>query len=95
MVCPEGCRHPGQAAPDTILKHLDHPLNLPIGLIVAKGDVVMDDTKSFAQPCKAAHKLGTIVGLDVAWFAPMGNQVISSILLGFACSPCPGSRICP
>ena len=76
MVCPEGCRHLGQAIPDTILEHPDRPFDLPIGLTVANGDVVMDNTKTFAQPCKAAHKLSAIVGPDVAQFAPMGNQVI-------------------
>ena len=76
MVYPEGCGHLGQAMPDTILEHPDHPFDLPIGLTVANGDVVMDNTKTFAQPCKAARKLSAIVGLDVAWFAPAGNQVI-------------------
>ena len=76
MVCPEGCGHLGQAAPDTILKHPDRPFNLPVGLTVTNGDVVMDDTKTFAQLCKAARKLSAIVSLDVVRFAPMGNQVI-------------------
>ena len=61
---------------DTILKHPDHPFDLPVGLTVTNGDVVMDDTKTFSQLCKAARKLSTIVSLDVVQFAPMGNQVI-------------------
>ena len=76
MVCPKGCRRLGQAAPDTILERPDHPFHLPIGLTIANGDVVMDDTKPFAESCKAAHKLSAIVSLDVAQLAPMGNQVI-------------------
>ena len=76
MICPEGCWHLGQAAPDTILKHPDCLFYLPVGLTVANRDVVVDDTKTFAQPCKAAHKLSAIVGLDVVWFAPTGNQAI-------------------
>ena len=76
MICPEGCGHLGQAAPDTILKHPDCPFNLPVGFTVTNGDVVMDDTKAFAQLCKAAHKLSTVVSQDVAQFAPMGNQVV-------------------
>ena len=73
MVYPEGCGHLGQAMLDTILERPDCPFDSPVGLTVANGDVVMDDTKTFAQPCKAAHELGTIVGLDVVWFAPTGN----------------------
>ena len=73
MVHPKGCGLFGQAAPDTILKHPDHPFYLPIGLTVANGDMVIDDTQPFAEPCKTAHKLGTVVGLDVAWLAPTGN----------------------
>ena len=76
MVHPKGCGHLGQAMPDTILEHPDHLFYLPIGLTVANGDVVMDNAQPFAELCKAAHKLGTIVGLDVAQLAPMGNQVI-------------------
>ena len=76
MVHPEGCRHLGQAMPDTILEHPDRQFDLPIGLTVANGDVVMDNTKTFAQLCKAACKLSTIVSLDVVQFAPTGNQVI-------------------
>ena len=55
----------GQAAPDTILKHPDRPFDLPVGLTVTNGDVVMDDTKTFAQPCKAACKLSAVVSPDV------------------------------
>ena len=61
---------------DTILERPDHLFNLPIGLTVANGDVVMDNTKTFAQPCKAACKLSAVVSPDVARFAPTGNQVI-------------------
>ena len=75
MVCPKGCRCLGQAMPDTILEPPDHPFYLPIGLTVANGDVVMDNAQPFTEPCKAACKLGAIVGLDVAWLAPTGNQV--------------------
>ena len=55
---------------------------LPVGLTITNGDVVMDDTKTFAQLCKAARKLSAIVGPDVARFAPMGNQVIVEELGG-------------
>ena len=76
MVCPEGCGHLAQAMLNTILKHPDRPFNLPVGLTVANSDVVIDNTKTFAQPCKAARKLSAIVGLDIARFAPTANQVI-------------------
>ena len=76
MVSPEGCGHRGQAMPDTILECPDHPFDLPVGLTVANSDVVMYNTKTFAQSCKAAHKLSAIVGLDVARFAPAGKQVV-------------------
>ena len=76
MVCPKGCGHLGKAVLDTILEHPDHRFYLPIGLTVANGDVVMDNAQPFTKPCKAAHKLGTIVGPDVAWLAPTGNQII-------------------
>ena len=76
MVCPKGCGYLGQATPDTILEHPDCQFYLPIGLTVANSDVVMDNTKPFAQLCKASCKLSTIVGPDVAQLAPMGNQVI-------------------
>ena len=76
MVCPEGCGHLGLAVPDTILKHPDHPFDPPVGLTFTNGDVVKDDTKTFAKLCKAARKLSTIVSLDVVRFAPTGNQVI-------------------
>ena len=62
--------------PDTILKYPDCLFYLPVGLTVANGDVMMDDAKPFTEPCKTAHKLGTIVSLDIAWLTPMGNQVI-------------------
>ena len=54
---------------ETIFKHPDHPFYLPIEFTIANGDVVVDNT----QPCKAAHKLGTIICPDVAWLAPTGN----------------------
>ena len=76
MVCPEGCGCLGQATPDTILEHPDHPFDLPVGLTVTNGDVVVDDTKTFAQLCKASRKLSAIISPDVVWFAPTGNQVI-------------------
>ena len=76
MVCPKSCGHLGQATLDTILEHPDCLFYLPIGLIVANSDVVMDDVQPFADLCKTAHKLGTIVGLDIVWLAPTGNQVI-------------------
>ena len=76
MVHPKGCRHLGQAVLDTILECPDHPLNLPIGLTVANGDVVMDATKLFAELCKAGHKLSAIAGLDIVRLAPTGNQVV-------------------
>ena len=44
MVSPKGCGLLGQATLDTILERHDHLFYLPIGLIVANGDVVMDDT---------------------------------------------------
>ena len=62
--------------PDTILECPDCPFYLPVGLTVANGDEVMDDAQPFSELCKAAHKLGTIVSLDVARLTPMGNQVI-------------------
>ena len=76
MVCPEGCGGLGQAVPDTILKHPNCPLYLPIGITISNGDMVMDDAQPFAQLCKAAHKLGAVVGLDIVWLALTGNQVI-------------------
>ena len=76
MVHPKGCGHFGQAMPDTILEHPDCPFNLPTGLTIANGDVVIDNAQPFAQLCKAACKLSAIVGLDVVQLAPMGNQVI-------------------
>ena len=76
MVRPEDCGRLGQAALDTILKHLDCPFYLPVGLTITNGDVVMDDTKTFAQPCKATRKLSAIVHLDIVQFTPTGNQVV-------------------
>ena len=76
MVHPKGCRRLGQATPDTILEHPDCPFYLPVGLTVANSDVVMDNAQHFTELCKAAHKLGTIVGPNVVRPGPMGNQVI-------------------
>ena len=76
MVHPKGFGRLGQATPDTLLERLDHLFYLPIGLTVASSDVVMDDAQPFAELCKAARKLSTIVSLDITWLAPMGKQVI-------------------
>ena len=76
MIHPKGCGCLGQATLDTILEHPDCPFYLPVGLTVANDDVVMDDVQPFAEPCKAAHKLGDIIGLDIVQLAPTGNQVI-------------------
>ena len=65
-----------QAVPDTILKHPDHLLYLPVGFAVANGNAVMDDAQPFTELCEAAHKLGVIVCPDVVWLAPTGNQAI-------------------
>ena len=65
-----------QATPDIILKHPDYPLYLIIGFSVAIGDRVVDDAQPFAKLCKAAHKLGAVVYLNVARVSPMGNQII-------------------
>ena len=73
MVHSKGCGHLGQAAPDTILECPDHPFYLPVGLTVANSDVVMDNAQPFAEPCKAAYKLSTIVGPNAVQLAPMGN----------------------
>ena len=59
-----------------ILERPDHPFYLPIGLTIANGDVVMDNARPFSEPCKAASKLSAIVGPDVVWLAPIGNQII-------------------
>ena len=76
MVHPEGCRLLHQAALDAVLKHPDRLFHQSIGFAVANGDIVMEDAQPFTELCKAAHKLGTIVCLDVVWLAPTGNQVI-------------------
>ena len=76
MVHPKGCGRLGQAVLDTILEHPDCLFYLPIGLTVANGDVVMDNAQPFAEPCKAACKLSAIVGPDIVWLAPTGNQII-------------------
>ena len=75
MVHPKGCGRLGQATLDTILECPACAFYLPIGLTVANGDVVIDDAQPFTELCKAAHKFSSIVGPDVAWLAPMGNQV--------------------
>ena len=76
MVHPKGCGLLCQAVLDIIPKHPNHLFYLPIGTTIATGDVVVDDAQPFTESCKAAHKLGTVVCLDVAWLALMGNQVI-------------------
>ena len=54
---------------NAILKHPDHLFYLLIGFAIANGDVVVDDAQPFVEPCKAAHKLGTIIypGHNVAY----------------------------
>ena len=74
MVNPKKCGLFLQAAMDTILKHPDCPFYMPIGFTVANGDVVVDDAQPFAEPCKAASKLGTVVCLDVVWLAPQATR---------------------
>ena len=76
MVHPKGCRLFCQAMLDAILKHPDHLFYLTIGFAIANGDVVVDDVQHFVEPCKASHKLGTIIYQKIMWLAPMGNQVI-------------------
>ena len=82
MIHPESCGGLGEAAPDTVLQRPDRPFDLPVGLTITNGDVVMDNTKTFAQPCKAARKFSAIVGPDIAQFAPTGNQVVVKELGG-------------
>ena len=72
MVHLKGCRCLVQAT-HTILECPDHLFYLPIGLTVANGDVVMDDSQALTELCKAASKLGAIIGLDIAWLALTGN----------------------
>ena len=76
MVHLKGCGCLGQATPDTILERPNRPFYLPIGLTVSNSDVVIDNAQTFEQPCKAAHKLCAIVGLDIVQLTPTGNQVI-------------------
>ena len=76
MFHPKGCGPIGQAALDKILKHPDYPFYLTVGFTVANTNVVMDDAQPFTELCKAGHKLGTAIYLDVVWLAPTGNQVI-------------------
>ena len=76
MVCPKGCGRLDQAALDTILECLDHPFYLSIGLTIANSDVVMNNAQPFTESCKPVRKLSAIVGLDVAWLAPAGNQIV-------------------
>ena len=72
MVHPEGCGLLHQAVLDTILKCLDRLFYVPIGFTVANSDVLVD-AQHFAEPYKAAHKLGAVICPDIAWLAPMGN----------------------
>ena len=76
MVCPERCGLLHQAMLDAILKHPDCLFYLPIGFTIANGNMVVDDGQHFVDPCKAVHKLGAIVCLDIAWLAPTGKWVI-------------------
>ena len=76
MVCPKGCRLFCQAKLDAILKHPVYPLDMPVGFAIANGDVVVDNAQPRAELCEAAYKLGSVVYLDIVWFAPIGNQVI-------------------
>ena len=55
---------------DTILKCPDCLFYLPIGFTVANGDMVMDDAQPFTEPCKAAHKLGAVICVDVVHGLP-------------------------
>ena len=82
MVHPKGCRLLCQAAPDTILRHPDHPFYLPVGSTITNGDMVVDNARPFTEPCEAARKFGTVICPGVAWLAPMGNQVILQELSG-------------
>ena len=82
MVRPKICGLFCQAMPDTMLKHHNYSLYLPIGFTVANSDVVVDNAQPFLEPCKASHKLGAIVCPDVVWLAPKGNQVIIQELGG-------------
>ena len=65
MVCPEGRGLLHQAALDAILKFPDCLFYLPVGFAIANSDVVVNDAQPFAEPCKAAHKLGTIIYPDI------------------------------
>ena len=62
--------------PVTILKHPDYSFYLLVGFTVSKSDVVLDNAQLFTEPYEAAHKLSTVVYLDIAWLAPTGNHVI-------------------
>ena len=73
MVHPKGCRRLGQATPDTILEHPDCLFYLPIGLTVANSDVVIDDAQPYAEPYKATHQLGAIVGSSSASLPTLGS----------------------
>ena len=76
MVHPKGCWLLHQAVMDAILNHPDCLLYLPVGFAAANGDVVVDNAKPLAEPCKAVCKFSTIVCLDIAYLTPTGNQVI-------------------
>ena len=82
MVYPKGRGLFCQATTDIILKHLNCPFYLPIGFTIANGDVVVYNAQPFIELCKAAHNIGAIGCLDIAWLAPMGNQFIIQELDG-------------
>ena len=65
-----------QATVDAVLQCANHPLYLPVGFAVVNSDVAIDNAQPSAEPCEAAHKLVTIVHLDVVWLAPVGDHII-------------------
>ena len=62
---PERGRLIPQAPLDAVFQHLYCSLHLPIGLAIANGDVVVDNTLPFMEPYKAACKPGAIIYLNV------------------------------
>ena len=76
MIHPEGCGILLQAMPDAILKCPAHPFYLPIGFAFENDDMIMDDAQPFTELCKATRRLSAIIYLDLAWLAPMANQII-------------------
>ena len=55
---------------------MDCPLYLPIELVVANSDLLVNDTEPLIEPHKGACKLDTIGYWDVAWLAPAGDQIV-------------------